>query len=107
MGGVERTLFHDGRLCGGCHQLDQPALVPGSALDTKRWPDGKLPIHSTYDEWKSGPLAKTPRGIGDHWNAIELPGFDYCVVENTLGKYGTRVECLTQVPVHAQDLVGT
>ncbi|MCL4852798.1 MAG: M24 family metallopeptidase [Bryobacteraceae bacterium] len=46
------------------------------------------------------------RGIGDHWNAIELPGFDYCVVENTLGKYGTRVECLTQVPVHAQDLVG-
>lgn len=47
------------------------------------------------------------RGIGDHWNAIELPGFDYCVVENTLGKYGTRVECLTQVPVHAQDLVGT
>jgi len=60
MGGVERTHFHDGRLCGGCHQLDQPALVPGSALDAVRWPDGKLPIHSTYDEWKSGPLAKTP-----------------------------------------------
>jgi hypothetical protein len=46
------------------------------------------------------------RGIGDHWNDVILTGFDYCVVENTLGKYGQRVECLTRVPVHAQDLVG-
>jgi Xaa-Pro aminopeptidase len=46
------------------------------------------------------------RGIGDHWNAVEIPGFDYCVVENTLGKYGARVDCLTRVPVHAQQLVG-
>ena len=46
------------------------------------------------------------RGIGDHWNAVVIPGFDYCVVENTLGKYGERVECLTRSPVHAQDLVG-
>jgi hypothetical protein len=46
------------------------------------------------------------RGIGDRWNDIVIPGFDYCVVENTLGKYGTRVESLTKVPVHAQDLVG-
>jgi hypothetical protein len=46
------------------------------------------------------------RGIGDHWNAVVIPGFDYCVVENTLGKYGARVECLTRTPVHAQDLVG-
>jgi len=47
------------------------------------------------------------RGIGDHWNDVILPGFDYCVVENTLGKNGTAVECLTRVPVHAQELVGT
>lgn len=46
------------------------------------------------------------RGVGDHWNAVEIPGFDYCVVENTLGKYGPRVERLTRLPVHAQDLVG-
>src|SRR3954470_14337480 len=46
------------------------------------------------------------RGIGDHWNDVILPGFDFCVVENTLGKYGTRVETLTKVPVHAQPLVG-
>ncbi len=47
------------------------------------------------------------RGIGDHWNDVVMPGFDFCVVENTLGKYGTRVETLTKVPVHAQELVGS
>lgn len=46
------------------------------------------------------------RGIGDHWDDVIIPGFDYCVVENTLGKFGSRVECLTKVPVHAQELVG-
>ncbi len=46
------------------------------------------------------------RGIGDHWNDVVIPGFDYCVVENTLGKYGPRVECLTRVPIHCQNLVG-
>ena len=46
------------------------------------------------------------RGIGDHWNAVVIPGFDYCVVENTLGKYGARVERLTSTPVRAQELVG-
>src|SRR5215467_1162470 len=46
------------------------------------------------------------RGIGDRWKEVVIPGFDYCVVENTLGKYGTRVETLTKVPIHAQELVG-
>jgi Xaa-Pro aminopeptidase len=46
------------------------------------------------------------RGIGDHWDDVIIPGFDFCVVENTLGKFGSRVECLTKVPVHAQELVG-
>jgi Xaa-Pro aminopeptidase len=47
------------------------------------------------------------RGIGDHWNDVIMPGFDFCVVENTLGKYGTRVENLTKVPIHVQELVGS
>lgn len=46
------------------------------------------------------------RGIGDRWNDVVIPGFDFCVVENTLGKYGPRVETLTKVPIHAQDLLG-
>lgn len=46
------------------------------------------------------------RGIGDRWNDVVIPGFDFCVVENTLGKYGERVETLTRLPIHAQDLVG-
>jgi Xaa-Pro aminopeptidase len=46
------------------------------------------------------------RGIGDRWNDVVIPGFDFCVVENTLGKYGERVETLTKLPIHAQELVG-
>ena len=46
------------------------------------------------------------RGIGDHWDDVIIPGLDYCVVENTLGKYGRRVDRLTGLPVHAQELVG-
>jgi len=46
------------------------------------------------------------RGIGDRWNDVVIPGFDFCVVENTLGKYGTQVQTLTKLPIHAQSLVG-
>jgi hypothetical protein len=47
------------------------------------------------------------RGIGDHWNDIVIPGFDFCVVENTLGKYGTQVETLNKVPINVQELVAS
>jgi len=47
------------------------------------------------------------RGIGDRWNDVVIPGFDFCVVENTLGKYGARVETLTKTPINVQDWVGT
>jgi len=46
------------------------------------------------------------RGVGDAWNDIVIPGFDYCVVENTLGKFDIRVETLTKVPINVQELVG-
>ncbi len=57
MGGVQRDHYANGELCAGCHQLDQPVLVPGAELDAERWPDGLLPIHSTWQEWSDGPLA--------------------------------------------------
>jgi Xaa-Pro aminopeptidase len=47
------------------------------------------------------------RGIGDRWEDVVIPGFDFCVVENTLGKYGARVETLTKVPIHVQELVAS
>jgi len=46
------------------------------------------------------------RGIGDRWYDVIIPGFDYLVVENTLGKYGPNVEVLTKAPVNVQALVG-
>lgn len=46
------------------------------------------------------------RGFGDSWNDIVIPGFDYFVVENTLGKSGQKVRSFTQLPIRVQEMVG-
>jgi len=46
------------------------------------------------------------RGVGDHWNDIILPDLDYLVIENTLGKFGERVENFNSLPLNVQSLVG-
>ncbi len=55
MGAVYSPLFHEARLCAGCHEQDQEVLVD-APIDLARWPDGRLPIHSTYAEWEAGPM---------------------------------------------------
>jgi hypothetical protein len=56
MGSVPREIFHSADLCGGCHESTQAALVPGAEVDRARWPEGVLPIHSTWSEWVAGPM---------------------------------------------------
>jgi len=56
MGNVPREHFEKADLCAGCHELEQPVLVAGTSIDSTRWPSGRLPIHSTYSEWKDGPM---------------------------------------------------
>jgi len=46
------------------------------------------------------------RGIGDRWNDVIIPDLDYIVIENTLGKFGTRVECFNELPLRVQHLIG-
>jgi len=46
------------------------------------------------------------RGVGNRWNDVIIPGFDFVVVENTLAKRGARVDCLNALPVNVQSLVG-
>jgi hypothetical protein len=46
------------------------------------------------------------RGIGDHWNDVILPDLDYLVIENTLGKFGERVENFNSLPLNVLPLVG-
>ncbi|MCA9701675.1 MAG: hypothetical protein KC431_29410 [Myxococcales bacterium] len=58
MGASPREHFGRADFCAGCHQLDQPALVPGLVLDSQRWPAQTLPIHTTYAEWQEGPFAE-------------------------------------------------
>ncbi|AUX48224.1 hypothetical protein SOCE26_097550 [Sorangium cellulosum] len=50
MGGSYQPKYSTSEYCGGCHEQEQPALLPGAALDPDRWPDG-LPIHQTFSEW--------------------------------------------------------
>ena len=46
------------------------------------------------------------RGFGSRWNDVVIPGLDYIVIENTLGKFGPRVETLTKLPLNVQSMVG-
>ena len=46
------------------------------------------------------------RGVGDAWNDVVIPGMDFVVIENTLGKFGPRVECFNRIPKNVQGLVG-
>jgi Xaa-Pro aminopeptidase len=46
------------------------------------------------------------RGIGDHWNDVVLPNLDYLVIENTLGKFGERIENFNSLPLNVQSLIG-
>jgi hypothetical protein len=61
MGSVQRDHFRSGEICGGCHQLLQPVLVPGVEIDRARWPSGRLPVHTTYEEWRTGVLGEATR----------------------------------------------
>jgi hypothetical protein len=56
MGAVQRDHYHSAELCAGCHQYEQPVLLPGVSIDKKRWPTGKMPIHTTFEEWEVSPL---------------------------------------------------
>ncbi|TPV92478.1 MAG: hypothetical protein B7733_25535 [Myxococcales bacterium FL481] len=52
MGSVPRDHFRRSEFCGGCHELEQTALLPGQDIDPIRWPTRQIPIHSTYREWR-------------------------------------------------------
>lgn len=55
MGGSYQPQFATSALCSGCHEHDQPALVPGGVIDLAKFPSGRLPVHSTFSEWSEGP----------------------------------------------------
>lgn len=82
MGSVARDFFHGATLCAGCHEDEQPALVPGQVVNPARWPSGTLPIHSTYSEWEQGPFAPGVPCPSCHmppdpsvWNSADLQSF--------------------------------
>ena len=57
MGSAYREHYIQSEFCAGCHEQQQEVLLPGVEIDASRWPSGRLPIHSTYSEWKDSPMA--------------------------------------------------
>ncbi|MEO1232566.1 MAG: hypothetical protein AAFZ18_27085 [Myxococcota bacterium] len=66
MGSVPRAHFLGPELCAGCHEQERSVLVAGVNLDPVRWPSGRLPIYSTYSEWRRGPYADAVSCQGCH-----------------------------------------
>jgi hypothetical protein len=56
MGAVHSELFATADLCAGCHEHYQEAVVPGTSVDTSRWPTGRIPVQTTWAELRDGPL---------------------------------------------------
>lgn len=66
MGCVPREHFKEAEMCGGCHEQEQAALLPGDTIDLGRWPQGKIPVHSTFSEWQESPIADVLACQGCH-----------------------------------------
>ena len=43
---------------------------------------------------------------GSEWDDVIIPGLDFVVIANTLGKFGKRVEDFNAVPRYVQPLLG-
>lgn len=59
MGIAQRMVYRESRFCAGCHELTRDVIVPGQSLDATRWPDGKLPLLSTFTEWQASGMTTT------------------------------------------------
>jgi Xaa-Pro aminopeptidase len=51
-------------------------------------------------------LDMAARGVGNKWDDVIIPGFDYIVLEKTLAKTGKDVRILNDLPQNIQHLVG-
>lgn len=58
MGVVQRDHYRNGELCSGCHQHDAAPFALAGEIDLSRWPDGVLPVQSTWREWLDGPFGE-------------------------------------------------
>jgi hypothetical protein len=56
MGAVARDHFGKSEFCAGCHEYSIDVAAQWGPIDRARWPNGKLPIQTTFAEWSAGPL---------------------------------------------------
>ena len=73
MGISPRSHFRDGSLCAGCHQHSHDDLHTREPLDRSRWPEGRLPNQSTYEEWRAGYLGAASQPERVACNSCHMP----------------------------------
>lgn len=71
MGGAWAPVFTESRFCSGCHELHQEPLGDGT-VDLLRWPDGAIPVHTTWSEWAASGLAGVLTCQGCHMPPLDV-----------------------------------
>lgn len=104
MGISHRPHYRSGTICAGCHQHDSEVHLPGFEADRARWPDGRIPVQSTFAEWRDGPFGETTPCNECHMppDASVLNGSDWQLFqESPLGSVGGWVRAPGSVRRHA------
>lgn len=58
MGSVYRPIFHEARLCAGCHEHQHASVSADIVIDSTRWPNHLLPVYTTFTELSYGALGE-------------------------------------------------
>lgn len=88
MGIVQRFVFQESEFCSGCHELEREVLVPSETVDETRWPDGQLPLLSTFSEWEEWGGSITCQGCHMPWDPDVENTADLQLFPSTVGVAG-------------------
>lgn len=72
MGAVYRPFFRKADFCAGCHDYGVSVNPRAGSIDANKWRSGKLPVQSTFNEWKQGPYATATPCMECHMPADPL-----------------------------------
>ena len=86
------------RVLERCTPVDKQLQVPAGEFVRRQ--------QVTWQSLEVAGLDVAVRGVGEYWDDVIVPDMDDVVVENALGKFGTRVENFNRLPLNAQALVG-
>ncbi len=82
MGAVQREIYRQSEYCAGCHEQTMAIESAVGSIDLARWPDGVIPVQSSYSEWAEGPANPAMSCVGCH-----MPGDPEALNSSDLERY--------------------